>query len=299
MHGHRCATMPVMHIWRDVSVATGVVRRTLLDSALLRIVRWRCCAPQQTAELRTPWYVVSFTHVGSFMVHTHGQGEMIDATRAMLIRPGEPFRMTRCSSAVASGLAVSIHPDVVHRLAPRISDAVARADVPGGAFLLQHLLLRRISEGRDPDLEEVALRVAAQTFLAPERENRRPSRSKGQSAISDVQALLAAKFTERVRLDEVARTVDLSLYHLCRTFKRETGLPMHHYLNRLRVRASVVNVVDSKTNLSVLAHLLGYSSHSHFSEAFRNEFRITPTEVRRIAALPRLAEMRRALERLE
>ena len=70
---------------------------------------------------------------------------------------------------------------------------------------------------------------------------------------------------------------------------------MRRYLQRLRICASVNDVIDRRTNLSALAQALGYASHSHFDEAFRTELRVTPAELRRIAVLPRLTQMRHAL----
>jgi AraC-like DNA-binding protein len=135
-------------------------------------------------------------------------------------------------------------------------------------------------------------------MLAPAAQAAPAVHNKARTAIDDAQGLLAARFTQQVRLEEIAQDVNRSPYHLCRAFKRGTGLPMHHYLNRLRVRASLENVMHERTNLSSLALTLGYSSHSHFSEAFRQEFRLTPTEVRRIATLPRLVDVCSALEPL-
>jgi AraC-like DNA-binding protein len=110
-----------------------------------------------------------------------------------------------------------------------------------------------------------------------------------------VQALLAVKLTEQLRLADIARAVHRSPSHLCRMFRYETGLRMRRYLQRLRVCASVNDVIDRRTNLSALAQALGYASHSHFDEAFRTELRVTPAELRRIAVLPRLTQMRHAL----
>ena len=269
----------------------------LLDTGLVRVWRWQCTADLngQTDELRDRWHVISFTHAGSFMVHSRGQSQMIDATRAMVIHPGEGFRMTRCNDSSASGSALSVHPHVMNRLAPHTDNASLGSFIPVSAFLLQHLLLRRlVAEANGQDVEDAALWVAEKTF-AGDMNASRVKRPKRGDAVSEVQFLLARRFRESIHLDEIARSANRSLYHLCRTFKRETGLPLHHYLTRLRLRASLETVVDAETNLSALAQSLGYSSHSHFSEAFRNEFRVSPTKVRQAAGLPCLSESRRIL----
>ncbi len=275
---------------------SGVSISTLFRNETIEVVRWRCCAGESggTAVMKRSWYVVSFTHSGTFVLHTRGQAEIIDATRAMVIRPGEPFHMSRCNESRASGSAVVIRPDVFERIGA-IDEAIARFGVPASAFLLQHLLLRNTAEAeRERDVEEAALWIARVTMQAPSVKPRR-LRPNPAGTIADVQTLLAANFTEPLYLEDIARAVNRSPYHLCRMFRRDTGLKMRRYLQRLRICASVNDVIDRRTNLSALAHALGYSSHSHFDGAFREELRVTPAELRRIAGLPRLSAMREAL----
>jgi AraC-like DNA-binding protein len=266
--------------------------RMLFRDERVAILRWKCSADEggSTEPMRQSWYVCSFTHSGTFVMHAGDQSQNIDATRAMVIRPGQPFHMTRCNESRATGGAVAIRPDVFENIAGRGDRCIALYDVPASVFLLQHLLLRS-AEQRDPDVAETALRVVEEMLYAQSKSTR-PAMTE---TTVDVQTLLAAKLTERVRLGEIARAVQRSPSHLCRTFHQETGLRMRNYLQRLRICASVENVLDRRTNLSVLAQTLGYSSHSHFGDAFRRELGFTPMQVRRIAALPTLALMRHAL----
>jgi AraC-like DNA-binding protein len=97
---------------------------------------------------------------------------------------------------------------------------------------------------------------------------------------------LAGKFHKALTLAEVARAVHYSPYHLARLFRREVGVPIHKYLNRLRLGAALERLADGCANLTELALDLGYSSHSHFSDAFRRAFGASPSNFRdqRIAA---------------
>src|SRR5262249_21410183 len=92
--------------------------------------------------------------------------------------------------------------------------------------------------------------------------------------------LLAAKYAETLRLDPIADELRVSSFHLCRTFKDEIGVTMHRYLNGLRLRASLGRLAGGEAALTALALALGFSSHSHFSAAFRREFSISPSDVR-------------------
>jgi AraC-like DNA-binding protein len=273
----------------------GVAIRSLFRSERLEVVTWRCSAAPSgsTAEMMRSWYVVSFTHSGTFVLHSRERAEIIDATRAMVIRPGEPFRMTRCNESTATGSAVAIRPDLFETMGG-CDAAIARFGVPASAFLLQQLLVRNATGDAAAEIEEAAVWIASATLRAGVEQPRRPSTSAADT-ICDVQTLLAANINAPLRLGEIASAVKRSPYHLCRMFSRDTGLRMHRYLQRLRICASVSDVIDRRVSLSALAQALGYSSHSHFDGAFRDELRVTPAELRRISALPHLSQMRDAL----
>ncbi|HYM61861.1 MAG TPA: AraC family transcriptional regulator [Thermoanaerobaculia bacterium] len=284
-----------------IAAGSGVSVRTVFRTPKVAIARWRCAAGLDgvTAELRHPWYLISFTHVGTFMLHARGQDEMIDATRAMVIAPGEVFRMTRGSEATASGSAISVHPDLFAGMRPARCRGEVSLPAPSSAILLQHLMLRRLDDAGQAEIEESALRVAAETVAPPNGDAPAAHQMFGsgrrRAMIADIQMFLAAQFTDLIRLEDLARAINRSRFHLCRSFRESTGLQVHSYLRRLRLRSAVERVIEFRGNLSDLALGLGYSSHSHFDVAFRSEFHLSPTELRRIAMLPRLADMRTAL----
>ena len=96
-------------------------------------------------------------------------------------------------------------------------------------------------------------------------------------------------------LDEVARAVYASPFHLARIFQQQTGVPVHRYLTRLRLRASLERLADGTKDLTALALDLGFSSHSHFTDTFRREFGCTPSAVRHEPGRRTLREMSKNL----
>ncbi|MEZ4619900.1 MAG: helix-turn-helix domain-containing protein [Caldilineaceae bacterium] len=56
---------------------------------------------------------------------------------------------------------------------------------------------------------------------------------------------------------------------------------MHQYTAQLRMRAALERITDPGTDLTAVALDLGYSSHSHFTSAFRRAFGILPSALRR------------------
>ena len=70
--------------------------------------------------------------------------------------------------------------------------------------------------------------------------------------------------------------------HLCRSFKRCTGVTVHTYRQFLRLRSGLVRLEQTDTSLADLALDLGFSHQSHFTEAFRKVFGAPPGKVRKV-----------------
>ena len=90
---------------------------------------------------------------------------------------------------------------------------------------------------------------------------------------------VAAHLSDSFRLGDVARTVGASAAYLTDVFRRFEGLPLHRYALRLRLSRALAELSHAN-DLTDLALDLGFSSHSHFSSAFRRAFGCTPSEFR-------------------
>ncbi|MEM7332945.1 MAG: AraC family transcriptional regulator [Chloroflexota bacterium] len=93
----------------------------------------------------------------------------------------------------------------------------------------------------------------------------------------DVQALLATRFDEQLSLKQIADELFVSPYHLSRVFRQQTGWTIHHFLEQIRLRHAYERLGDYKNNLIQLALEVGYSTHSHFSNAFHRNFGFAPS----------------------
>jgi AraC-like DNA-binding protein len=106
-----------------------------------------------------------------------------------------------------------------------------------------------------------------------------------------VRARLAIRLDDPPSLQELASEVGLSPHYLCRCFHALTGMTMVTYRTRLRVLMSLEPVADG-LDLTTVAQNLGFSSHSHFTYAFRRTFVVPPSRVR--TQVPRPVRRRRA-----
>ena len=112
---------------------------------------------------------------------------------------------------------------------------------------------------------------------------RRGSSRARRDYVREARLLLHERFRERLRVEDVARALYVSTYHLCRLFKEETGVSMHRYLNHLRLQYALTELARGEAGLSELALEIGFSCQSHFTKAFRKEFGVPPGKVRRLA----------------
>ena len=96
-----------------------------------------------------------------------------------------------------------------------------------------------------------------------------------------LQIILATRFNQKISLEQIARDLNYSPFHLCRIFHKHIGQSIHQYLRHLRLRTSLEYVTQANTDLSRLALDLGFSSHSHFTEAFRKTFGTAPSSLRK------------------
>ena len=91
------------------------------------------------------------------------------------------------------------------------------------------------------------------------------------------QKYLVTHYNQRLTLQQIADALFVSPYHLNRVFRQQTGCTMHHYLEQLRLRTAHERLGDYANNLTRLALDVGYSTHSHFTEAFRRNFGYLPS----------------------
>ena len=109
---------------------------------------------------------------------------------------------------------------------------------------------------------------------------RAATRRRQRELTEEAKEILATRFTERLPLDELAAELECSAYHLCRVFRKRTGISVHRYQNRLRVRVAQERIAQGERDLSRLAADLGFVDHAHLTRTFRRETGRTPSSFR-------------------
>ena len=163
----------------------------------------------------------------------------------------------------------------------------ARADAP--TYLAQRRLFLDASDRADVDQLDVEERVVGllDRVLGLAYADQRPWLTARQptpaSELADrVKRWVAPRVSHRLTLTAIAKAVHCSVFHLCRSFRRATGMTLHAYRDEVRLRLALERIGNGERDLTRLALDLGYSSHSHFTAAFRRSFGVPPSGARKL-----------------
>jgi AraC-like DNA-binding protein len=91
--------------------------------------------------------------------------------------------------------------------------------------------------------------------------------------------VLASDLARRWTLAEIAAEVRGSPVYLTQVFQQVEGVPLYRYQLNLRLARSL-DLLAHCDDLTDLSLELGFSSHSHFSAAFREAYGRSPSEFR-------------------
>jgi len=222
---------------------------------------------------------LAFVRSGSFVRRDRMGRHVADSTRVVFFDPAEPYMTDhplpggdRCTTLRFD--AATLREAVRHARGERL---FGRATQAGSAAL--HLAHRELlAAAQDVDtvrVEETALAMLWAS-CGDDARPRGPAFERASALAADAQVLIAAMFTGRVTLALLAEKLGISPFRLCRAFRQATGGSLHQHLMQLRLTAALEKLPEYRERLTDLALDLGFSSHSHFSHAFRAYFGRTP-----------------------
>ncbi len=226
--------------------------------------------------------------------------EVADQNSVVLFNPGVSYRRFKIDERGSQTDWIEVRPDVLAELVARHDPTVVErpgmpftcniAPASSPVYLMQRLsyMVARCGACLSATAaEEQGLKIARAVvdalFDGPRASAHAPDRgqdARHRAVVNDVKTLLALHMRPGMSLSELSDSVGVSPFHLCRVFRRITGTTIHRYLDRLRLRASLELLGETQQRLASIALSVGYSSESHFSDAFNREFRMRPSRFR-------------------
>ncbi|HET8527239.1 MAG TPA: AraC family transcriptional regulator [Actinomycetota bacterium] len=268
--------------------------RSLLRTPTIGVYDVRCFAPAggPGPDEQADQTQVVLPLAGVFEVH-HGREAMTADAASVVVFDAE--RAHRVAHPATGG-----DRSMVMVYAPEVAEEALGGDGPrGGAVGSRvHLGARILASGLareaigELEAEEMAIRLLdliSADLRGPHGYRPAPHQ---RDRIERVRALLAVEPERRWRLDELARAVHCSPFHLARQFRALTGSSIWRHLLRLRMAVALQRLAEGERDLAGLAADLGFASQSHFGARFRSAFGAPPGRFRDTLAAGRLDELR-------
>jgi AraC-like DNA-binding protein len=269
--------------------------QALLDTASATLRDVVChgeCRHESAEECARLTYLV-FPYRGVFVRHLGGDDAVAEANQVLFFNADEGYRVSHPVAGGDACLSLSLSEPALRELAPkahvREGSALAfrrqrlRIDARAQALvaLLRHSLRRRAVE----TLEAETLVLTLVRRSLGERTAHAAGASFGRRKLVDrAKLVLAANLARRWTLAEIASEVGVSPVYLTQVFQQVEAMPLYRYHLRLRL-ARALDLLADYDDLTALGLDLGFSSHSHFSAAFRQAYGRTPAEFQRSASL--------------
>ena len=269
-------------------VADGISPRLLplrpsTDSSATRLRGFRLRLPARPALVRLPGF----------------QPLLAGHNTVLLLGPDERIEETPLMSGSGDPRDIELPPELL-ALADRelalLGSGGRRFRLPIARLSAETYLRWRLLDwsGREEDTGVAARQALCRAVLlgAVSDWRRRPVPAAGATAsggrsrfelAQQTAELIERRWQEGLCLDALAEHFGLSPFHLLRSFRRGLGLTPHQYLLQLRLRRSFELLEAGALRIIDVALATGFSSHGHYSTAFRKAFGISPLAYQRLA----------------
>lgn len=259
------------------------------ESVTLRDVICRGkCRHKSAEECPSATHLV-FPYRGVYVRHLGRNDAVAEANQVLFFNEAERYCISHPVSGGDACLSLAIGEPLLRELVPRehvregatlsFREQRLRIDPRAQALvaMLRHSLTRNVAEV----LEAETLTLTLVRRALGERTSHAARASVGrQKLVNRAKLVLSSDLARRWRLAEIGVEVGVSPVYLTQVFQQVEGLPLYRYQLRLRL-ARALDLLGQYDDLTSLSMHLGFSSHSHFSSAFRQAYGRTPAQLQR------------------
>jgi len=260
----------------------------LLDTGVVHVSNVDCrgtCRHRSADECASHTHFV-FPFRGLYLRHVGQDQTVADANHVLFFNKDQAYQVSHPLAGGDTSLVVSLAEPMIAELAPR--NLLATLETP--TFKVQHLridtraqalvmlLKHSLRNGSIEPLEAEGLSLTLISRSLGPRTARAPGSTFARRRLVDrVKVLLASDLSRRWRLAGIAAEIRGSPVYLTQAFQQVEGMPLYRYHLHLRL-ARALDLIAEREDLSALAQDLGFSSHSHFSAAFKRSYGRTPSD---------------------
>ena len=276
-----------------VEIMSSLTAQVLLSTESLTLRNVRCaggCRHRSAEECASSVQLV-FPYRGLYLRHLGTDQAVADANHVLFFNAHEGYQVSHPLDGGDACLSLNLDEALLAELAPRAllqagATVAFRAQsqrIDARAQALVALLRHSLENGTIEPLEAEALLLTLVCRSLGPRTSRQPTSTYARRRLADrVKVLLASDLSRRWTLADIGKEMGSSPVYLTQVFRQVEGMPLYRYQLQLRL-ARALDVIGQYDDLSALAAELGFSSHSHFANAFRRSFGRSPTDFRRSA----------------
>jgi AraC-like DNA-binding protein len=264
------------------------IMQTMLRSSHFEVISHVCQNPRVDCggplDGNTAHFL--FTRRGSFALQVGRKTFFARPGNAVLIQRNVEYRITH-PDALSCDCCTDLLIDEATMEAMKLtgSSALPCRNIPHDLqFQKTHveLLLGLRRDGGDIlSAEETLLETLA--YLLKLHENDACGRVRSSTntrRVARAQEAIIGHVGENLEIDALARYADCSPFYLCRIFRSGTGQSLRQFRLQQRLGNALGRLGDGEEDLAALACDLGFSNHSHMTEAFRQSLGVSPSELR-------------------
>jgi AraC family transcriptional regulator len=257
---------------------------------------WDVACPGACKHRSNEEYVAAthfvFPYRGVYVHHVGRTETVAEANQVVILNEDEPYRVSHPFEGGDACLSVATSTEVLLELAPehylltkdrRTAFNRSRLRVDTHTQALAARLRHSLRRGFMDAMEAESLTLALLGRALGERTSHAPGGSYGRQKLVDrAKLVLASDLGRRWSLADIAALVGVSPVYLTQLFRQVEGLPLYRYQLQRRL-ARALDRLGERVDLTELALDLGFSSYSHFSDAFKRSYGQTPLQFQRDA----------------
>jgi AraC family transcriptional regulator len=229
-----------------------------------------------------------FPYRGVYLRHVGSDQAVADANHVLFFNAEQGYQVSHPVEGGDACLSLSLSEPLLRELAPtsllmhggKLGFRRQSLRIDPRAQALVALLRHGLENNAIEPLEAEGLLLTLVCRSLGPRTTHAPGATHARRRLADrVKLLLASDLSRRWTLADIAADIGGSPVYLTQVFQQVEGIPLYRYHLRLRL-ARALDLIDEYDDMSALAGDLGFSSHSHFTSAFRQTFGRSPTAFR-------------------
>jgi len=245
-----------------------------------------------TVTSHRPGFTMLMAKSSTSLIELHCEGGQVDTRENVLFMVPEREIGLHYTAGGYRSICCSFDPDYAERVLGSAKKLATSSSIPNldiKNVLISCILLRLMNEALNPGpisaivAESLgnALLVECTRQLLSSESYQKPEGRLSPKHIQIIERYLSGPFSKVPTVSDLAAACSYSERHFAKLFREQYGCAASKYIKCAQISKAKVYLLETDLHLKEIAHRLGFSSLSHFSQAFRDASGCSPGQFRR------------------